>query len=311
MRLSPPGVSPDLTLAIERFVRQIFSFPLRLWRVATADLPSAADYEGGIAWNSTDDRLTVSTGAAWVQLQAYDATLAALAGLDGSAGLVEQTGADTFTKRAMGVAAATSVLTRGDGDGRYALAAHTHAIADVTGLQAALDGKQASDAELTAIAGLTSAADRLPYFTGSGTAALATFTSFGRSLVDDADATAARATLGGVPVVSAANTWSAQQTFSVPLAASYPGWFHNSSLAASSKGLVASTGDASYSSTPFEARSNNSGITGGSQIFSVRGSGVLTAASLPTYADDAAAGAGGLVAGDIYKTSAGALRIKV
>jgi hypothetical protein len=58
---------------------------------------------------------------------------------------------------------------------------------------------QPKDATLTALAGASTGTDTLIYFSAADTAAVTTFTSWGRGLVDDADQTAARVTLGLVP----------------------------------------------------------------------------------------------------------------
>jgi hypothetical protein len=109
--------------------------------------------------------------------QPLDATLTALAALSATAGLLEQTGADTFTKRALGAGAGTSVLTRDDGDGRYAfpssipVAGASSPLMDGTATVGVATSyarddhrhptdtsRQAADATLTALAGLNTTA---------------------------------------------------------------------------------------------------------------------------------------------------------
>ncbi|HWR07738.1 MAG TPA: hypothetical protein VN379_12800, partial [Sporomusa sp.] len=67
-------------------------------------------------------------------------------------------------------------------------------------------GKQPLDATLTALAALTTAANQMVYATGSDTFATTTLSAFARTLLDDASAAAALATLGAAPIASPALT---------------------------------------------------------------------------------------------------------
>lgn len=89
---------------------------------------------------------------------------------------------------------------------------------------------QAYDALLQSIAGLTTSANQMIYLTAANTVAVTAVTDYGRSLIDDVDAAAARATLalgtastrnvgtsgGNVPVLDGNNTHSGINTFTGP-----------------------------------------------------------------------------------------------
>jgi hypothetical protein len=146
--------------------------------------------------NKTIDASQLSGTVANARL---DAELQALAGLTSAADKgIQFTGSGT---------AATYDLTAAG----KALLDDADASAQRTTMGVAIGSDvQAYDAGLASIAGLTTAANKVIYTTGSDTYAVADFTAFGRSLVDDADAAAGRTTLGlGTAATSASTDFDA------------------------------------------------------------------------------------------------------
>jgi hypothetical protein len=147
-------------------------------------------------------------------VQAYDPGLTSIAGLTTTADrMIYTTASDVYAVTTL-TAAGRAILDDAD------------AAAQRTTLGLAIGTNvQAYDPGLQSIAGLTTTADRMIYTTASDTYAVTTLTAAGRAILDDADATAQRATLGlviGTDVqaydpdtakLDVVQSFTAQQTF--------------------------------------------------------------------------------------------------
>lgn len=134
-----------------------------------------------------------------------------------------------------------NVTSSPSGEANIALAYGTSAGTPAEGNHNHTGVYQPLDTELTALASTTSAADALPYFTGSGTATTTTLTAAARTILDDATTTDIRTTIGAQPLSTNLTALSAL----------------------GANGLVASTGIGTYSLRTLTAGSAKLSVTNG------------------------------------------------
>ena len=182
--------------------------------VSTASTaPSSDNFEGRLWISTTDKTVQVYDAASFSPIKVgasnYIAASIGTAAISGSAVTYAKLQDVSATDRLLGRSSAGSGVVE-----EIACTAAGRALIDDasasdqrTTLGLAIGTNvQAYDPALLSIAGLTTAANQLIYTTASDTYATSTLTSAGRDLLDDADATAQRSTLGlGTMAVQAAS----------------------------------------------------------------------------------------------------------
>ena len=207
------------------------TYPIQIKRSGTAASAPSSLAHGELALNYADKVLYFKDASNVIQsftFQSY-ALASHTHSISDVTGLQTALDGKASSSHTHSISDVTGLQTALDGK---AASSHTHSISDVTGLQTALDGKASSshthaasditsgtldiarianDAVTYAKIQNVSATDRLlgRSSAGAGDVEEITCTSFGRSLIDDADAAAARTTLSVQPTASPSFTGTA------------------------------------------------------------------------------------------------------